>query len=58
MKWEAEGYSSFLVEEYIAHENHDEHYLSFERVREGIRVLWTHVVERVNQAFLPPGAAL
>jgi succinyl-CoA synthetase beta subunit len=39
-EWEAKGYSQFLLEEYIPHNDTEERYLSFERVREGIQVLW------------------
>lgn len=38
--WEEQGYTQFLLETYVPHDVHTEHYLSFERVREGIRVLW------------------
>lgn len=39
-KWEGLGYSKFLLEEYVHHDATEERYLSFERVRDGIRVLW------------------
>ncbi len=39
--WEAQGYTKFLLEPLVPHEATDERYISFERVREGIRVLWS-----------------
>lgn len=41
-KWESNGYSNFLLEQYIPHDAQEERYLSFERVRKGIRVLWVN----------------
>lgn len=35
------GYSRFLIEELVAHDQKDEHYLSIERVREGMKVLYS-----------------
>ncbi len=35
---ETKGYSRFLIEKYQKHEQYDERYLAFERVREGIKV--------------------
>ena len=35
------GYSQFLIEEFISHKPEEEHYLSLERVREGMRVLYS-----------------
>lgn len=37
--WKKKGFSQFLVEPLFPHDAKDEQYLSFERVREGIRVL-------------------
>lgn len=37
--WTKKGYSQSLLEPFIPHEEHEEQYLSLERVREGIRVL-------------------
>ncbi len=37
--WEQKGFSQFLLEPYIEHELSEEQYISFERVREGVRVL-------------------
>ena len=39
-KWEKKGFSQFLIEPYVPHEASEEKYLSLERVREGIRVLY------------------
>lgn len=40
-EWKKKGYSRFLVEPYIPHKKEDERYISFERVREGIRILYS-----------------
>lgn len=37
--WRKKGFSHFLVEPYVPHEESEEQYLSLERVRTGIRVL-------------------
>lgn len=37
--WKKKGFSQFLIEPLITHKPGEEQYLSFERVREGIRVL-------------------
>ena len=39
-KWEKLGYSNFILEAYMPHNDSEERYLSFERVRDGIRVLF------------------
>lgn len=39
-RWKRLGFSRFLVEPYVPHGASEERYLSFERVREGIRVLF------------------
>lgn len=39
-KWEELGYTNFLLEPFIEHEEKDERYISFERVRDGIRVIF------------------
>jgi len=39
--WEKKGYSSFLLEPYVSHEAGEERYISFERVRGGLKVLYT-----------------
>jgi len=33
------GYSNFIIEEFIPHEQDDEQYMSMERVREGVKIL-------------------
>ncbi len=38
--WKRKGFERFLIEPYLAHEQREESYLSFERVREGVRVLY------------------
>ncbi|MBU2103630.1 hypothetical protein KKD81_00395 [Patescibacteria group bacterium] len=38
-EWEKRGFTSFLAEELVPHEQSEEQYLSLERVREGIRLL-------------------
>lgn len=38
--WEAQGFSSFIAEPMLPHEESEERYVSFERVRDGIRVLY------------------
>lgn len=38
--WEKKGFTQFLREPLILHTDSEEHYLSFERVREGVRVLY------------------
>ena len=35
------GYSRFIAEPMLAHDDHDEHYISFERTREGIQILYS-----------------
>lgn len=40
-KFKQMGYSRFLVEEFVQHDPKSERYLSLERVREGIRVLYS-----------------
>ncbi|MBU1292890.1 hypothetical protein KJ819_02365 [Patescibacteria group bacterium] len=42
-EWEKRGFSSFLVEELVPHEQSEEQYLSLERVRTGIRLLHARV---------------
>jgi len=39
--WRKDGYTSFLIEPCIQHNIADERYISFERVREGIRILYS-----------------
>lgn len=39
-KWGSEGYTNFIIEPMLAHEAGEERYISFERVRDGIRVLY------------------
>ncbi|MFA6005837.1 MAG: ATP citrate lyase citrate-binding domain-containing protein [Patescibacteria group bacterium] len=36
-----QGYTQFLIEELVTHKPEEEHYLSIERVREGMRVLYS-----------------
>ena len=38
--WRGKGYSRFLAEPLFVHEAHEERYLSLERVRDGIRILY------------------
>ncbi|MES2135121.1 MAG: ATP citrate lyase citrate-binding domain-containing protein [Patescibacteria group bacterium] len=38
-EWEQRGFSRFLAEPYVPHEESEEQYLSLERVRSGIRIL-------------------
>ena len=38
--WRGKGYSHFLAEPLFVHEAHEERYLSLERVRDGIRILY------------------
>ncbi len=38
--WEKKGFTQFLAEPFIPHEQKEERYLSIERVREGLRVLY------------------
>lgn len=38
-EWAREGYSNFILEPFFPHEAGEERYLSFERVRDGIRVM-------------------
>ena len=37
---EKKGFSQFLLEPYMLHEAHEERYISLERVREGVRVIY------------------
>ncbi len=39
-EWAKQGYSNFIVEPMLPHEAAEERYISFERVREGLRVLY------------------
>lgn len=39
-KWGSEGYANFIIEPMLPHEASEERYISFERVRDGIRVLY------------------
>ncbi len=39
-KWEKKGYTNFITEPLIPHEPGEERYLSLERIREGIRLLY------------------
>ncbi len=41
LKIAAKGFSQFVIEEIVPHEQSQEHYLSFERVREGILVRYS-----------------
>ena len=38
--WEEVGFSAFLIEPTIPHEQNEERYLSLERVRNGVRIVW------------------
>lgn len=38
-EWEGRGFTSFIAEPFLAHEESEEQYLSLERVRDGIRLL-------------------
>lgn len=38
--WRKRGFSQFLLEPFVPHEAHDERYLSLERVRDGVRLLY------------------
>src|SRR5262245_19230179 len=38
--WEAKGFSQFILDPYFEHDAKGDRYISFERVREGIRVLY------------------
>jgi len=40
-RWIADGYSQFLVEPFVEHKPEDEAYLSLERVREGVKILYS-----------------
>ncbi len=40
VEWEKKGFSNFIIEPMLAHEASEERYVSFERVRDGIRVLF------------------
>lgn len=40
-EWQKKGYTRFLIEPMVAHEPGDERYVSFERMRDGIRVLFS-----------------
>jgi len=40
--WRKKGFTQFLLEPFIPHAQSDERYVSFERVREGIHVLYAH----------------
>lgn len=39
-EWQKKGFSQFLLEPFVGHESNEEQYLSLERVREGIRILY------------------
>lgn len=39
-KWEKKGFSQFIIEPMLEHDASEEKYLSFERVRDGVRVLF------------------
>lgn len=39
-EWQKKGFEHFLIESYLPHEEGEESYLSFERVREGMRILY------------------
>ena len=39
--WKKKGFTRFLAEPYLPHEASEEKYLSLERVREGIRILFS-----------------
>ncbi|MEK9161104.1 MAG: ATP citrate lyase citrate-binding domain-containing protein [Patescibacteria group bacterium] len=39
-EWSQKGFSRFIAEPFLPHESSDEQYLSLERVREGIRLLY------------------
>ena len=41
--WEQKGFSKFLIEPAVAHQSSEEQYLSFERVRGGVQVVWTEI---------------
>jgi succinyl-CoA synthetase beta subunit len=38
--WEAKGFSQFILDPYFEHDAQNDRYISFERVREGVRVLY------------------
>jgi ATP-citrate lyase beta-subunit len=38
-EWKKKGFSQFLLEPFVPHEEEEEQYISFERVRDGIRML-------------------
>ncbi len=40
-EWEAKGFSQFILDPLVPHDPKDARYVSFERVREGIRVLYS-----------------
>ncbi len=40
--WEGKGYTQFLIEKFVPHDAKDERYISFERVRDGVRVLFVN----------------
>ncbi len=40
-QWEQKGFSQFILDPLVAHDSKDARYISFERVREGIRVLFS-----------------
>lgn len=40
-EWEGKGFSQFVLEPYLEHEQSEEQYFSLERLRDGIRVLHT-----------------
>lgn len=40
-EWEGKGFSQFILEPLLEHEQHEEQYFSLERLREGIRMLHT-----------------
>ncbi|NBV76953.1 hypothetical protein EBR66_02240 [bacterium] len=40
-EWEKKGFTQFIAEPVFQHENNEEQYLSLERVRDGVRLLYT-----------------
>jgi succinyl-CoA synthetase beta subunit len=38
--WEAKGFSQFILDPYFEHDAQNDRYISFERVRDGVRVLY------------------
>ena len=39
--WKKKGYARFLIDPFVAHRPEDERYISLERIRDGIRVLYS-----------------